>query len=179
MDSKNMFINIFSYQCTISGNKILIFYFCQQQKSVNYFYFSMLILKLLNISIYENIMQISLKYFMFHNVQTTFYLNNQNQYKYLIKEIFSTIDDYIKMFNLNLTNIIFQIIVLVKSEISLKNFIVTLSMTCPVLLYFLRYLHFITIFSFVSEIRKIKLFILLNIYIYVRFCCCTGRIIVR
>ncbi|XP_031371312.1 uncharacterized protein LOC102672524 [Apis dorsata] len=47
-----------------------------------------------------------------------------------------------------LIGIIFQIILLVKSEITLQNCVITLSQIFPVLLFFLRYLHFITLFSY-------------------------------
>ncbi|XP_043788205.1 uncharacterized protein LOC122712546 [Apis laboriosa] len=47
-----------------------------------------------------------------------------------------------------LISIIFQIILLVKSEITLQNCVITLSQIFPVLLFFLRYLHFITLFSY-------------------------------
>ncbi|XP_061929862.1 uncharacterized protein LOC133666005 [Apis cerana] len=47
-----------------------------------------------------------------------------------------------------LIGIIFQIFMLVKSEISLRNCIVMLSETFPILLCFLRYLHCITQFSY-------------------------------
>ena len=92
----------------------------------------------------------------------------------MIRKIFSCL-----IVNCNLTNIIFQIILLIKSEITLQNCIVTLSETFPVLLFFLRYLHFVTLFSYVSEIPKIKLFMLLNIYTYGRFYFCTDRTFVR
>ncbi|XP_061929863.1 uncharacterized protein LOC133666006 [Apis cerana] len=47
-----------------------------------------------------------------------------------------------------LIGVMFQIILLIKSEITLQNCIVTLSETFPLLLFFLRYLHFITVFSY-------------------------------
>ena len=55
---------------------------------------------------------------------------------------------------------------LVKSEITLRNYIVTLSAIFPLLLFFIRYIYYITMFPYVSEIQKIKLFKLFNIYIY-------------
>ncbi|XP_043788206.1 uncharacterized protein LOC122712547 [Apis laboriosa] len=47
-----------------------------------------------------------------------------------------------------LMGIIFQIILLIKSEITLQNCVITLSEIFPVLLFFLRYLHCITLFSY-------------------------------
>ena len=92
----------------------------------------------------------------------------------MIRKIFSCL-----IVNCNLTNIIFQIYLLMISEITLQNCIFTFSKTFPILLFFLRYLHFITLFSYVSEISKIKLFILLNIFTYGRFYFCTDRTFVR
>ncbi|XP_061929864.1 uncharacterized protein LOC133666007 [Apis cerana] len=47
-----------------------------------------------------------------------------------------------------LIGVIFQIYMLMISEITLQNCIFTLSKTFPILLFFLRYLHFITLFSY-------------------------------
>ncbi|XP_031776151.1 uncharacterized protein LOC100870086 [Apis florea] len=68
-----------------------------------------------------------------------------------------------------LSGVIFQIIVLLKSEITLRNYILTVSETFPLLLFFLRYIYYITMFPCVSEIQKIKLFQLPNLYTYVCF----------
>ncbi|XP_043788199.1 uncharacterized protein LOC122712541 [Apis laboriosa] len=54
-----------------------------------------------------------------------------------------------------LIGIIFQIILLVKSEITLQNCVITLSEIFPVLLFFLRYLHFITLFSYAEILFNI------------------------
>ncbi|XP_043788207.1 uncharacterized protein LOC122712548 [Apis laboriosa] len=51
-----------------------------------------------------------------------------------------------------LIGIIFQIIVLLKSEITLHNYVVTLSATFPLLLFFLRYIYYITIFPYAKTL---------------------------
>ncbi|XP_031371315.1 uncharacterized protein LOC116186884 [Apis dorsata] len=51
-----------------------------------------------------------------------------------------------------LIGIIFQIIVLLNSEITLRNYVVTLSAIFPLLLFFLRYIYYITIFPYLQHL---------------------------
>ncbi|XP_043788204.1 uncharacterized protein LOC122712545 [Apis laboriosa] len=51
-----------------------------------------------------------------------------------------------------LIGIIFQIIVLLNSETTLRNYVVTLSATFPLLLFFLRYIYYITIFPYLQHL---------------------------